>query len=63
MKPGPEHAADPLPPARAAAPAPASPLRLHSEQLFAGASEVLIEHRGATYRLKLTSLGKLILTK
>lgn len=34
-----------------------------SEQLFAGAAEVLIEHRGAIYRLKQTSLGKLILTK
>lgn len=53
---------DAPPPGAAAAPAP-SPLRLHSEQLFSGASEVLIEHRGATYRLKLTSLGKLILTK
>ena len=36
---------------------------LRSEQLFGGAQEVLIEHRGAVYRLKLTSLGKLILTK
>ncbi len=34
-----------------------------SEQLFAGAAEVQIEHRGARYRLKQTSLGKLILTK
>ncbi len=44
-----------------AAPAPLPVLR--SEQLFSGAQEVLIEHRGAFYRLKLTSLGKLILTK
>jgi hemin uptake protein HemP len=34
-----------------------------SEQLFAGAAEVQINHRGARYRLKQTSLGKLILTK
>lgn len=44
-----------------AAPPPLPVLR--SEQLFGGAQEVLIEHRGALYRLKLTSLGKLILTK
>ena len=34
-----------------------------SEQLFAGATEVQVKHRGALYRLKQTSLGKLILTK
>jgi len=34
-----------------------------SEQLFAGAAEVRIAHRGAHYRLKQTALGKLILTK
>jgi hemin uptake protein HemP len=34
-----------------------------SEQLFAGAAEVQIEHHGALYRLRRTSLGKLILTK
>jgi hemin uptake protein HemP len=38
-------------------------LRLTSEQLFAGAAEVQIEHFGAVYRLKQTALGKLILTK
>jgi len=37
--------------------------RLTSEQLFAGAAEVQIDHHGAVYRLKQTSLGKLILTK
>lgn len=44
------------------APIPSQPV-LRSEQLFGGAHEVLIEHRGSVYRLKLTSLGKLILTK
>lgn len=36
---------------------------ISSESLLAGANEVQIEHRGALYRLKQTSLGKLILTK
>lgn len=34
-----------------------------SEQLFAGGNELLIDHHGAVYRLRRTSLGKLILTK
>jgi hemin uptake protein HemP len=37
--------------------------RVSSQTLFAGANEVEIEHRGALYRLRQTSLGKLILTK
>jgi hemin uptake protein HemP len=36
---------------------------LKSEALFDGAAEVLIDHRGVVYRLRQTSLGKLILTK
>jgi hemin uptake protein HemP len=49
-------------------PAPARPsghaaARVTSEQLFGGAAELEIEHRGALYRLKQTALGKLILTK
>ncbi len=36
---------------------------LKSEQLFAGTREVIIEHAGNEYRLRLTSQGKLILTK
>jgi len=39
------------------------PIAVKSEALFEGASEVLIDHRGVMYRLRLTSLGKLILTK
>ena len=38
-------------------------VRLSSQMLFAGANEVEIEHKGALYRLRQTSLGKLILTK
>jgi len=41
----------------------AQPLCWRSEQLLGGAREARIEHQGAVYRLQLTSLGKLILTK
>jgi hemin uptake protein HemP len=37
--------------------------RISSDSLLAGSTEVHIEHRGSLYRLKQTSLGKLILTK
>lgn len=37
--------------------------RISSRQLLGDGKEVLIEHRGAVYRLRETSLGKLILTK
>jgi hemin uptake protein HemP len=36
---------------------------IKSEALFRGAAELQIEHRGSLYRLRQTSLGKLILTK
>lgn len=39
------------------------PRRLASAELLAGSPEVLIEHGESTYRLRLTALGKLILTK
>ena len=43
---------------------PAQPPCIDSARLFAGgATELLIDHRGVLYRLKQTSLGKLILTK
>jgi hemin uptake protein HemP len=56
---------DRLPPAPRPAPPASAPLAapIPSERLFAGATEVVIEHRGALYRLKQTALGKLILTK
>lgn len=41
----------------------AAAARVSSQALFSGANEVEIEHRGAVYRLRLTALGKLILTK
>jgi hemin uptake protein HemP len=45
--------------------APAAPPRrvLESRELFAGGHELHIEHNGFTYTLRLTSKGKLILTK
>jgi hemin uptake protein HemP len=45
------------------APKSDQPLRLQSRLLFAQGPEVLIEHDGACYRLRLTASGKLILTK
>lgn len=56
-------------PPEAPAPRPAEPVaqaevpRISSQQLLAGAKEVLIEHHGSVYRLRQTALGKLILTK
>ena len=37
--------------------------RVRAEALFAGAREVIIEHGGIEYRLRLTRADKLILTK
>ncbi len=34
-----------------------------SDELFAGRRELAIEHNGEEYRLRITSKGKLILTK
>lgn len=55
----------PVPPQTPATPglANAEVVRISSEKLLGGAVEVHIEHRGALYRLRQTSLGKLILTK
>jgi hemin uptake protein HemP len=41
---------------------PAIPL-LRSEELFGQSREILIEHSGCYYRLRLTHSNKLILTK
>lgn len=37
--------------------------RVDSSDLMAGHTEIEIDHGGAIYRLRLTSLGKLLLTK
>jgi hemin uptake protein HemP len=42
---------------------PALRLRIHSTELFGTAREVVIEHAGEEYRLRLTRQDKLILTK
>lgn len=34
-----------------------------TEELFGGANEIGIAHRGATYRLRITRQGKLVLNK
>ena len=51
-------------PAPAQAPHPGTvPPAINSAELLAGTREVLIQHGAETYRLKLTSSNKLILTK
>lgn len=50
-------------PACPAAPTPELPRSLASEDLFAGAREVLIRHGEQTYRLRMTASNKLILVK
>jgi hemin uptake protein HemP len=37
--------------------------RVPSNDILRGSAEVEIDHRGTLYRLRVTSLGKLILTK
>lgn len=44
-------------------PIPPRPARLDSRALLKAEREVIIEHDGVDYRLRLTSNGKLILTK
>jgi hemin uptake protein HemP len=41
----------------------AEPRHISAVDLFAGAREVILEHDGQRYRLRITSNGKLILTK
>lgn len=52
-----------LPPPPPAAPAAPAPQRWSSSVLLGQQREVLIDHRGEQYRLRLTAAGKLILTK
>jgi len=37
--------------------------RILSDELFAGSNEIIIVHQEADYRLRVTSKGKLILTR
>ncbi|QFY60932.1 hemin uptake protein HemP [Rhizobium grahamii] len=43
--------------------APAEVRVLESGEIFQGASEIMIRHEGAVYRMKITRQGKLILNK
>lgn len=52
----------PIPQRSAAAPG-ARLRRINSRELLGAAQEVEISHTGQIYRLRLTALGKLILTK
>ena len=48
----------------AASSPPGAPLRrINSRELLGAAQEIEISHTGQIYRLRLTALGKLILTK
>ncbi|GAB4041998.1 MAG: hypothetical protein Fur0014_13830 [Rubrivivax sp.] len=58
----PQPSAQPAAAARATATA-AAPRRWRSAELFGPALEIEIEHGQAVYRLRMTALGKLILTK
>ncbi len=40
-----------------------APRAVHSEEILRGRHEIEIDHGGVLYRLRITSLGKLILTK
>lgn len=46
-----------------AIPVPEGTVSISSRELLQGAREVLIDHEGETYRLRLTRNGKLILHK
>ena len=46
----------------AVSPQPERPARTTSRALFGTARELIIEHEGREYRLRLTQQGKLILT-
>lgn len=55
---------DPNPESKDRPTPPRTPLRrFSSEALFEGRGEVIIDHHGEEYRLRVTKSGKLILTK
>ncbi|MBA3448103.1 MAG: hemin uptake protein HemP [Pseudaminobacter sp.] len=54
--------AAPQPQERSAQP-PLDERRFSSAELFGGATEIVITHKGAVYRMKITRQGKLILNK
>jgi hemin uptake protein HemP len=42
---------------------PSAPGAIRTDRLFQGRQEILIDHHGEAYRLRITKNGKLILTK
>lgn len=54
---------DTIPFGQAALETPQASMALTSERLMGGRKVIHIEHNGATYQLRATKLGKLILTK
>ena len=42
---------------------PLRPLRIATDRLMGGRREIVLQHGDEEYRLRITSLGKLILTK
>ena len=52
----------PVPGPDDSAPLAGGPRRIRSEELLRGGVELLIEHQGREYRLRVTQNGKLILT-
>jgi hemin uptake protein HemP len=54
---------EPRPDAARSIDPPAPPLRVRSSELLRGGDRLLIEHGDEFYQLRLTRLGKLILTK
>ena len=52
----------PAPPRDDATPPSGGPRRVRSEELLQGGAELLIQHQGREYRLRVTQNGKLILT-
>lgn len=51
------------PPGGRSPPGETAAQRFDSRELFRGRQEILIEHAGHAYRLRITRQGKLILTK
>ncbi len=54
---------EPAPPSEAALNPSLRPTIYRSAELFAGGNEIWIEHGEEMYRLRITSQGKLLLTK
>jgi hemin uptake protein HemP len=50
-------------PVTAVKPVAEQPALIDTAALFAGKTEIRLLHRGSEYRLRITKLGKLILTK